>query len=167
LEFPIVPLDLSIFHKTLNAIENEGATPVTSLSGSSGALLFSISGESFLMLCSSDVSASEFYSDSLFWSKLLNITPPVLIPPEGSNDRPKKLKKLYDRKKHKFIASVEAALSPLWEKNSFPSFHITKGLISDREKIIDAFYRLGYLTVPMVSREGEMSLRRHSRYISA
>jgi transcription-repair coupling factor (superfamily II helicase) len=159
LEFPIVPLDLSIFHKALSTIENEGVTPVTSLSGSSGALLFSMTGGPALLLCSSDVSAFEFYSDSLFWSKLLNITPPVLIPPEGSPDRPKKLKKLYDRKKDTFIASVEASLSPLWERNSFPSFQITKGLISDREKIIGAFSRMGYLTVPMVSREGEMSMR--------
>ncbi len=154
-----MPLDLSIFQEALKAVEDKKANTVTSLPGSSGALLFSMSRVPCLLVCSSEAEAAEFYSDSVFWSKLLNTTPPVLIHPEGNPQRLKSLVKLYEDNNSKFIASMEASLSRIWNREDFPSIKLTKGLSVDRDDMIQKLHSLGYLTVPMVSREGEVSIR--------
>ena len=154
-----MPFDLSIFQEAVKLIEERDPGAFTSLSGSSGALLFSMIKGEALLLCPSETSASEFFSDTVFWSKLLNINPPVLISPEGSPERLKSLVKLHEHKEHKYIASVDASLSPTWEEGEFQSVRISKGVYIDRDRIVQRFYEQGYLTVPMVSKEGEMSVR--------
>ena len=152
-------LNLSIFQEAVKVVEDKRSDTVTSLSGSSGALLFSMLNAPCLLVCPSETEADRFYSDSVFWSKLLNTTPPVLIHPEGNPQRLKSLVKLYEKNNGKFIASVEAALSMIWNREDFPSVKLTKGLTVDRDNIIQKMHNLGYFTVPMVSREGEMSIR--------
>ncbi len=154
-----MPLDLSIFREAVKAVGDKRINSLTSLSGSSGALLFSMFKAPCLLVCPSETSAGEFFSDTVFWSKLLNITPPVLIHPEGNPMRLKSLAKLYEQAGGKFIASVDAAVSPIWKRDDFPSIAVTKGLTVDRDIIIRRFHDQGYYTVSMVSSEGEMSVR--------
>jgi hypothetical protein len=90
-----VPLDLSIFEKALRAAEEKKTDTFTSLSGSSGALFFSLFKGTCLLLCPSEASAGEFYSDALFWSKLLQVEAPVLIPAKDSPLRSRNLLSLY------------------------------------------------------------------------
>ncbi|HEW81386.1 MAG TPA: hypothetical protein ENH18_03345, partial [Nitrospirae bacterium] len=89
--------DLSIFNQAVKAIEEGREDTFTSLSGSSGALLFSLLKGPCLMLCPSEESADEFHKDAVFWSRLLDVEPPALIYPEGSPERLKSLTGLYPR----------------------------------------------------------------------
>jgi len=151
--------DLSIFQEAVRICEEERKDAFSSFRGSSAALLFAMLKDPCLLICSSESSAAEFYADTLFWSRLLNSNPPVLIHPEGSLERPKSLTKLYEQDKRKYIASVDASLSQIWFKEDFPTITITRGLILDRDEIVHNFLKNGYVTVPMVSGAGELSMR--------
>jgi transcription-repair coupling factor (superfamily II helicase) len=152
-------LDLSIFNKAVNVFEERKTKVFTSLSGSSGALLFSMITSPSLLLCASDTVAFELYSDTIFWSKSLETEEPVLIPPKGDPLRLRNLTALYTLNKRKIITSVDAALSPLWHKAEFPLFKISKGLTIERDSLIQNLQKQGYYSVPVVSKEGEMSTR--------
>ncbi len=154
-----MPLDFSIFHEALKSIEANRSSAVTSLQGSSGALLYSMMKGNCLLLCASDTAAADFFSDTLFWSQLLNMHPPVLVPSEGGPERLKNLVQLYGQKEQKIISSVAASLKPIWNDDEFSSVRVSKGVITDRDSIIQKFYEQGYFTVNMVSKEGEMSVR--------
>ena len=154
-----MPLNLSVFQEAARAFEEERIYSLSSLTGSSGPLLFSMLKDPCLLLCSSESTAAEFFSDTLFWSQVLNNNPPVLIHTEGNTERPKSIAKLYEQDKRKYIASVDASLSTIWHKDEFPSFRVTRGLIMDRDEMLRNFLKYGYVTVPMVSGEGELSLR--------
>ncbi|MBI4850025.1 MAG: transcription-repair coupling factor [Nitrospirae bacterium] len=154
-----MPFDLSIFEEALRAIEEKRADTFTSLSGSSGALLFSMLKGQCLLICPSEEAAGEFYSDALFWSKLLQVEVPLLIHPKDSPLRLKELSELYTRDKGKVISSVDAVLSPIWGRKEFPLFTITKGVIIERNNIIQNLQGQGYHIVPVVTGEGEMSIR--------
>ncbi len=154
-----MPLDLSIFRETAKAAGEEKIHSITSLSGSSGALLFSMLPGPCLLVCPSEASAAVFYTDTVFWSKLLNTTPPVLIHPGGHPGRLKSLVQLYEQDGGKVIASVDASVSTIWRRDEFPSVNVTRGLTLDRDVFIRRLHDQGYYTVPMVSREGEMSVR--------
>ncbi|MBI4683447.1 MAG: transcription-repair coupling factor [Nitrospirae bacterium] len=154
-----MPLDLTIFKEAARAIEEEKADAFTSLSGSSAALLFSILQPACLLLCPSEEMANELYSDALFWSRLLEVAPPVLIQPEGSPDRLKSIAGLYTSHRGKIIASVDAALSTLWRNENFPLLGMSKAEGADRDQVIQELYGMGYLNVPVVSGIGEVSIR--------
>jgi transcription-repair coupling factor (superfamily II helicase) len=154
-----VPLDISVFQEALRILEGRRADTFTSLPGASGALFFSMFKGTCLLLCSSEDSAGEFYSNALFWSRLLQVEAPVLIPAKDTPLRSKNLLSLYTLNKGKFIASVDAMVSPLWKIEDFPVFTITKGVIIDRDVIVQNLQRQGYHIVPVVSGEGEMSIR--------
>ncbi len=159
LELPAVPLDLSIFQETVKAIEEERADTFTSLPGSSGALLFSMLDVSCLLLCPTEEKAAELYTDTLFWSNLLHRDPPLLITPAGSAGHSKSLSLLYTSEQAKCIASVDAALSPLWPREKYPLLRIDRGDVLDRELLLEELHLQGYLHVPIVSGAGEMSLK--------
>ncbi len=159
-----MPFDLSIFREAAKSIDDKKFGIITSLTGSSGALLFAMIKGPHLLLCASEAAAAEFYSDAVFWSSLLNVHPPVLISPEGGSDRLKNLVKLYSVKETstqglKVIASVEASLPSIWNEEEFTTVRVSTGVTTDRDTLIQKFYEQGYLTVPMVSMEGEMSVR--------
>lgn len=166
-----MPFDLSIFNQAVKAIEEGREDTFTSLSGSSGALLFSLLKGPCLLLCPSEDSADEFYKDAVFWSGLLDVEPPALIYPEGSPERLKSLTGLYPRsdqaalslsgnvQRKKIITSVDASLSPLWPKEALPIIGLTKGLSLERDSFALAVGELGYLSVPVVSGAGEVSIR--------
>jgi len=155
-----MPLDLSVFEDALRALHEKRASAFTSLTGSSGALFFSMIKSPCLLLCSSEEAAAEFCSDAIFWSGLLEKEPPILIPPPGDLQRMKGLVNLYgEASAGKFIASVDAALSPLWDRKAFPLYSITKGVMIDRDVIAQNLLRQGYHIVPVVTGEGEMSIR--------
>ena len=154
-----MPLDISVFQEALRILEGRRADTFTSLPGASGALFFSMFKGTCLLLCSSEDSAGEFYSNALFWSRLLQVEAPVLIPAKDTPLRSKNLLSLYTLNKGKFIASVDAMVSPLWKIEDFPVFTITKGVIIDRDVIVQNLQRQGYHIVPVVTGEGEMSIR--------
>jgi len=154
-----MPLDLSIFNRAVRAFEEEKTKIFTSLSGSSCALLFSMIPSPTLLLCASDSTAFELYLDTVFWSKTLGNEEPLLIPPKNDPMRLKSLTALYTSNKKKIIASVDAALSPLWQRSEFPLFKIRRRLIVERDSFIHDLQKQGYYSVPIVSREGEMSIR--------
>jgi hypothetical protein len=114
-----VPFNLSIFHRAVKAVE-EGTQKFTSLAGSSSALFFSMLKGQYLVICHSEDSAQAFYSDSIFWSEFFGTEKPVLIPPKGDPLRLKSLREVYKGEKTRLIASVEAALSPLWHVDNYP-----------------------------------------------
>ncbi len=151
--------DLSIFNEAVRVFEAKKTASFNSFTGSSGALIFSMFKGPCLLLCSSESSAAEFYADTVFWSQLLNTNPPVLIHPEGSPERPRSLTALYEQDQRKYIASVDASLSTIWSRDDYPSFRITRGLIMDRDEIVNNFLSYGYIAASMVSGEGELSLR--------
>ena len=151
--------DISVFHDAARAFENKRAGAFTSLSGSSGALLFSLIKTPTLLLFATETAASQFHKDTLFWSGLLNVRPPLLIQPEGDSERAKNVSKLYKQDNRKIIASVDAALAPVWSRDEFPCFSIAGGLLIERDEFIADLAKQGYLMVPVVSMEGEMSLR--------
>lgn len=166
-----MPFNLSIFHQAARAVEEGREDTFTSLSGSSGALLFSLLKGPCLLLCPTEDLADEFYKDAVFWSRMLDIEPPALIYPEGSPERLKSLTGLYPRSdraamlitgsvyRKKVIASVDASLSPLWPKEELPIIALTKGLSFERDSFALALGELGYLSVPVVSGTGEISIR--------
>ncbi|MBI5100009.1 MAG: transcription-repair coupling factor [Nitrospirae bacterium] len=114
---------------------------------------------SSLLLCSSDTAASDFHSDAVFWAKLLKVEAPILIPSKDDPLRLQSLINLYADDSGKFIASVDAAFSPLWSRGEFPLYSITKGVIIDRDVIVQQLQGQGYHMVPVVTGEGEMSVR--------
>src|SRR4030065_996177 len=107
-----MPIDLSIFHKAIKVIEEKRAEYFFSLTGSSNALFLSMLQAPYLLLCCSEDSANEFYSDAVFWSESFSIEKPLLIPPKDDLLRLKNLKGIYSTDNTKLITSVEAALSP-------------------------------------------------------
>jgi len=155
-----MPINLSIFEKAINTLKKERVSSFTSLSGSSGALFFAMLHETCLLLCHSEDSAREFYSDAFFWSDSLGTERPLLIPQKGEPLRFKSLKALYSvGEKTKIIASAQAALSPLWYKGEFPLLQLVKGSDADRDFVVETLKNYGYLSVPLVSGEGELSIR--------
>lgn len=154
-----MPFDLTILKEAARAIEEERAGVFTSLSGSSAALLFSIVRPACLLLCTSEETAAALYADTLFWSKLLEVEPPVLILPEGSPERLKGISDLYTANRGKIIASVDAARAALWQNKDFPLLGMSKAEGADRDQIIRELYGMGYLNVPVVSTPGDISIR--------
>ncbi|RJQ46551.1 MAG: transcription-repair coupling factor [Nitrospiraceae bacterium] len=154
-----MPLDLSVFEDALHSIEREKARQFTSLAGSSAALLFSMIKGPCLLVCSREEQAEEFFHDAVFWSKLLQVEIPVLITSKDDPHRLKGLLSLYTGEKGKFIASTDAALLPLWEKKALPLYSITQGVMLDRDFIAQVLQMQGYHTAPVVTGEGEMSIR--------
>jgi transcription-repair coupling factor (superfamily II helicase) len=165
-----MPLDLSIFQDAVKVIEEERADTFTSLTGSSGALLLSMLNAPSLLLCASEERAVELHSDAVFWSKLLEVDPPVFIPSKDNPKRLKSLVKLYPSVsslttgghrgvKDNLIASVDAALSTLWPREEFPLLGISKGETVERDLFIKKLHAQGYFNVPIVSGAGEMSIR--------
>ncbi|GBE05226.1 transcription-repair-coupling factor [bacterium BMS3Abin10] len=153
-----MPIDLSFFEKAARAVEHGKIRSYTSLSGSSKALFFSMVKGPCLLLCSAEAAAGELYSDAVFWSKALGSDEPVLIPPEGDPLRLANLRRLYSGK-IAFIASVEAALSPIWPGDKFPLLKVMNRSAADRDSVISTLESYGYLQVPLVSGPGEMSIR--------
>jgi transcription-repair coupling factor (superfamily II helicase) len=154
-----VSLDLTIFREAARAIKEGKADTFTSLYGSSDALLFSLLDFSCLILCVSEEKAHEFYSDSLFWSRVLDIDPPLLIEPEDSPDHLKSLAGLYASRTGKFIAPIDVARSSLWSLDKYPLLIAEKGDLLERELFVEELHIQGYLNVPVVSGAGEMSIR--------
>lgn len=154
-----MPLDLSIFHKALKTLDEEDIKDYTSLQGSSNVLLFVMMKEPCLLISASEDSANELYSDALFWSKSLGVKEPILIQPAGDLLRLKNLKNLYTSDNRKIISSIEATLSPVWQRDEFPLIRISKGSNIDRDSLIEQLKNLGYRPVPLVSAEGEVSIR--------
>lgn len=154
-----MPFDLTIFKEAAEAIEQEKTCIFTSLSGSSAALLFSILSPASLLICPSEETAGELYADTLFWSRLLEVGLPVLIRPEGSPERLKGIAELYTSHKGKIIASVEAVRSSLWENKDFPLLGMSKAEGADRDEVIRELSGMGYINVPVVSTQGEISIR--------
>ncbi|RJR14498.1 MAG: DEAD/DEAH box helicase, partial [Nitrospiraceae bacterium] len=154
-----MPLDLTIFKEAAFAFEDDKSALFTSLTGSSAALLFSILRPSCLLLCASEETAAQLYEDALFWSKLLEAEPPVYIQTEGSAERLKGIADLYTAHRKKIIASVDAARSALWQNKDFPLLGMSKDEGADRDGVIRELYGMGYLNVPVVSTQGEISIR--------
>jgi transcription-repair coupling factor (superfamily II helicase) len=154
-----VPLNLSIFNRAIKSLQSGDKRIFTSLSGSSGALLFAMAESPCLIICPSEETASEFHSDTLFWSKATGTEEPLLIPSKDSPDRLKGLSDLYRIKSRKVIASVEASVSPLWSIDEFPLILLSTGADISRDSIISRLQVQGYLSVTVVSAEGEMSIK--------
>jgi transcription-repair coupling factor (superfamily II helicase) len=155
----IVFLDLSIFKDAVKAIEDEQTDAFTSLTGSSGALLFSLLSSPSLILCSSEERANELHGDAVFWSKLLDVPPLVLVEPAGSPGRLKSMADFYTSQKTRVIASVDAARAVLWQNEDFPLLGIAKAESTDRDELVRELYAMGYLNAPLVSGSGEVSVR--------
>lgn len=162
-----MPLDLSLFHNAIKILEEERVTGFSALSGSSGALLFSMISSPCLLLCPTEETASEFYADSLFWSQSLEIPAPILIRPKDHHERLKSLADIYKSEEtssthstsKKIISSVEAAISPVWKTGEFATLQISRGGEIERDSLIADLQKKGYCTVPVVSGRGEMSIR--------
>ncbi len=160
-----MPLDLSTFHKALRTLEirseldDRNIKDFTSLHGSSNALFWTMIKEPCLLLCPSEDSADEFHSDTVFWSKILCATEPILIQPKGDPLRLKNLMNLYTSDETKVISSVEAALSPVWQRDKFPLIRLSHRSNIDRDSFIEQLKNLGYRPVSVVSAEGELSIR--------
>jgi transcription-repair coupling factor (superfamily II helicase) len=154
-----MPIDFSSLHKAAAMAEEGSAGTFTSLTGSSGALLFSLLRFPCLALCSSEEKADEFYSDTLFWSSFFSKAPPVLIPSEGHPDRLTHLSNLYASLPDNVVASVDASLPSLWSQESFPVLALSKGGSIDRDRFIHDLHRHGYMSAPVVSGQGEISVR--------
>ncbi|MEW6714736.1 MAG: hypothetical protein AB1306_06560, partial [Nitrospirota bacterium] len=157
-----MPLDLSLFHAAIEKLESERVESFSGLSGSSGVLFFSMLSSPCLLLCPTEESASEFYADSLFWSRSLGSSTPLLIQPKDSPERLKSLAELYKAEKisdTKVISSVNAALSPVWKNGEFAALTISKDSQIERDSLIADLQKKGYYIVPVVSGRGEMSIR--------
>jgi len=158
-----MPLDLSLFSDAIKILEEERVTSFSALSGSSGALLFSMISSPCLLLFPTEETASEFYTDSLFWSQTLETPAPFFIRPKDHPERLKSLADIYTSSTHpaskKIISSVEAAISPVWKMGEFATLRISKGGEIERDSIIADLQNKGYYTVPVVSGRGEMSIR--------
>ncbi len=169
-----MPLDLSIFNRALKALndrEIKSFPPLdkklqpgfldgfTSLSGASNALFFSMIQSPCLLLCQSESSAYEFYSDAVFWSEALDTEIPVFIPSRDDPLRLKNLSILYSRGKTRFISSAESILSPIWHLDAFPLLRLASKAFAGRDHIIETLKNNGYISVPIVSGQGELSVR--------
>lgn len=154
-----MPLDLSIFQSALKSFEEADTELFTSLSGSAGALFFALVPRPCLLLCSSDDSAAEFYSDVVFWSDFLGKGRPLLLSSSGDEGRMKNLSILYREKPEKIIASAQAASAPLWGWDDYPKIRLSQKCSAGRDGTVELLYRQGYHTVPVVSGAGEMSIR--------
>ena len=154
-----MPFNLSIFHRAVKAVEEEGTSRFTSLAGSSSALFFSMLKGRYLVICHSEDSAQAFYSDSTFWSELLGAERPALIPLKGDPLRLKNLRDVYKGEKTRLIASVEAALSPLWHVDNYPLLCLRSNSTADRDDVVEKIRDYGYVSVPVVSGYGEFSIR--------
>ena len=88
-----MPLNLSIFNSAIKSLESGDKRIFTSLSGSSGALLFTMIESPCLIICPSEETASEFHTDTLFWSKAIGVEAPLLI---TAKESPARLKGLSD-----------------------------------------------------------------------
>jgi transcription-repair coupling factor (superfamily II helicase) len=154
-----MPLDLSIFQKAVNALYNKNIRSFTSLPGSSPALLFSLFEKNSLLLCHSEGSAGDLYADAVFWSEALGTQKPILIPPIGDPHRLTCLGKLYTPGEKRIIASVEAVFSPLWHRDRYPLLRLSRAATFDREIMIETLKGYGYHPVPLVSAQGELSIR--------
>ncbi len=154
-----MPLNLTTINKDVNAIKQGEPCTLTSLSGSSPALIFSLLEPPSLLITSSEESAAELYSDALFWARSLGKDAPVMIDTGGSPERLKVLHTLYEDNGRSFIASVKSALVPLWSKKEFEVIKVSKGLNVERELLVMMLQDAGYHTVPIVFGIGEMSIR--------
>jgi transcription-repair coupling factor (superfamily II helicase) len=154
-----VPVNLSIFKKAVHSIQRGEERIFTSLAGSSGALLFAMLGSSSLLISASDEAASEFHSDSLFWSKVLGLDAPLLLPSVEDPDRLRALTDLYGMMNPRVVASVGAVTSPLWTPDAFPRTALERKTVASRESLLQKLQNHGYHTVPIVSGRGEMSVR--------
>ena len=154
-----MPINLSILDKALEALKDSKVKTLTSLPNSSKALLFALIKEPSLLICPSEDSAIETHSDAVFWSKALSLEEPILIPPQGDLSRPKNLKRLYEGSGIKFITSIEAALSPFWEKEGLPVLSIAKKASINMEVFVRSLSEMGYHRVTLVAEHGEFSLR--------
>jgi transcription-repair coupling factor (superfamily II helicase) len=154
-----MPLDISILRKAARLADDDRAEHFTSLTGSSGALLFSLLRSPALILCASEEKAGEFHSDAVFWAHLFNKDLPLLIPPEGDPERNKNLSRFYAESPTAIVASVDASLPALWAEGGFPAMQIAKRDILDRDELIQHLHKQGYHSVPVVSGEGEISVR--------
>jgi transcription-repair coupling factor (superfamily II helicase) len=154
-----MPFDISILQKAAVLAEEGRADTFTSLTGSSGALLFSLLQFPCMVICASDEKAEEFYSDATFWSKFFDEYAPVLIPPEGHPGRLTHLSNLYATLPLKVVTSVDATLPSLWSESSFPSLTVSKGGSIERDSFIHDLHQHGYTSASVVSGQGEISVR--------
>jgi transcription-repair coupling factor (superfamily II helicase) len=154
-----VPVNLSIFKRAVHSIQAGEERVFTSLAGSSGALLFAMLGSSSLLISASDEAASEFHSDSLFWSKVLGVDAPLLLVSGEDPDHFRGVTGLYGMMNPKVVASVGASISPLWKPDAFPRITLAKDSAVNRDSLFQKLQHHGYHTVPVVSGGGEMSVR--------
>ena len=154
-----MPLDISNLQKAAALAEKGSADTFTSLTGSSGALLFSLLRFPCMAICPAEEKAEEFYSDALFWSKFFGKHPPLRIPPEDHPERLTQLTSLYASLPEKVIASVDASLPSLWPEGSFPSLTVSKGDSIERDSFIHDLHQHGYTSASVVSGQGEISVR--------
>jgi transcription-repair coupling factor (superfamily II helicase) len=154
-----VPLDLSLFDKAYRLFKEKGIKVFTSLQGSSKALFFCKFTEPCILLSASVEKAQRLYDDAIFWSKALQTDEPLFIRSRDDLLRSGDIMRVYTEAPKKVITSIDSALLPLWKKDEYPSMVIRKGWIIGRDDFITRLDRLGYRRVPVVSREGEMSIR--------
>ncbi|MBC8412980.1 MAG: transcription-repair coupling factor [Nitrospira sp.] len=153
-----MPLDFTNFHQTVRAIQ-QSVTSVTSLHGSSAALLTSLLPEKCLLLCASDETALQLNADFQFWAACHKVRPAVLVEPPGSLSRIKSLTALYRHDDSSVIASIDAATAPVWSEAQHAPLCITKGGTTNRDDLIQHLAKQGYHMASMVSTGGEISLR--------
>jgi len=152
-------LDLTLFRNAARLIDKGEIDTVTSLYGSSAALLFSMLNQSAVIILPTDVSAEDFGRDCRFWSDVLNMRPPVCVTFEDPLQGIDRMRHIYGGTEKKLITSAASITVPLWEKDNFPIFTFLTGTEIERESVVRRLAGLGYLAMPVVSREGEMSLR--------
>jgi transcription-repair coupling factor (superfamily II helicase) len=163
-----MPLDLTIFHTASGAFLEGEHRDYTGLPGSSKALFLALilaqkgsttTGGTCLLLCNTEESADELYHDTVFWADSLGTERPLLIPAPDNPSRFRNLKEFYGSPPACFIASAEAAQSPLWHRGAFPLLTIHQGQTFDRDRMIETFREYGYLETTLVSVRGELSIR--------
>jgi transcription-repair coupling factor (superfamily II helicase) len=151
--------DLTFFKDAARLVGGGGTDTVTSLYGSSAALLFSLLDQPAVIILPADVAAEDFGRDCRFWSDVLNMRPPLCVTFDDPLQGIVRLKHLYNGTARKLITSAESMSIPLWEKDDFPILTFLTGTEMERESVLRRLSGLGYLAMPVVTREGEMSLR--------
>ncbi len=154
-----MPFNFSIFHTAAHLLDERKVKGFTSLQGSSGALLFALMTKPCFLVCPSENSAAEFYSDAVFWARALNAGEPLLIQGQEDPLRLKNLKYLHEKPGTSIITSVDAVLSPTWELDGFPLIEIMKTMEINRDSLIERLKNSGYHPVSVVSAEGDLSVR--------
>lgn len=154
-----MPSNFSTLQQAATAAAEDQAEIFTSLTGSSNALLFMILPFPSLLLCSTEAEANTFYTDAVFWSKFLKTERPILIPPSGDSKRLKSLSGLYALNPDKIITTVDSSLLPIWNRDAFPVQNISKKMSVNRADFTRNMYNQGYHNVPVVTGEGEISVR--------